>query len=334
MSLDIINTYLYLPKNRITNEYLEKLNPNWKMKKIFSYSGVKNRFYANPNETSLDMAHKACKIAKRKNSNFFDKVDDLIFCTQTQDHYLPSNSSILHGLLNLKENVFTMDVNHGCSGFIYCLYLANSLIANNTCSNILVINADTYSKFINKKDRSTRLLFSDAASVTLIKKSKRVKKFDCMFGSSGKNYKKLIIPAGLNRIKLSNQTKKITIDKSGNHRNLENIYMDGLGILSFVNSKVPLQIKNIIKKNNLKKDKIKYFIFHQASSAALKSLKNNLSLNSKKVPEILQNGNLVSASIPYVFKKLKDKKLLKKNDVIIFSGFGVGLSWASAIYTI
>ena len=334
MSFDIINSYLYLPKKKITNKSLEKSNPDWKINKIFVHSGVKRRFYASKNETSLDLAMKACKIAKKKHPNFFKNIDGLIFCTQTQDHYLPSNSSILHGLLNLNENVFSVDINHGCSGFIYSLYIANSLIKNKTCKNILIINADTYSKFINKNDRSTKLLFSDAATATLISKSKRKKIFDSLFGSSGKNFNKLIIPAGLNRMKLSNKTKKILTDKSGNQKSLENIHMDGLGILSFVNSKVPEQINNLLKRNNFKEKDIKYFIFHQASLLVLKSLKKNLSLSSKKVPIKLDDGNFVSASIPAIFNKLLEKNLIKKNDKVIFSGFGVGLSWASAIYTI
>ena len=135
-------------------------------------------------------------------------------------------------------------------------------------------------------------------------------------------------------MKLSSKTKKILTDKSGNEKSLENIHMDGLGILSFVNSKVPEQINNLLKRNNFKKKDIKYFIFHQASLVALTSLKKNLLLNSKKVPVKLDDGNFVSASIPAIFNKLLDKNLIKKNDKVVFSGFGVGLSWASAIYTI
>ena len=334
MSLDILNSYLYLPKNKITNNNLKKKNPSWKVDKLFSHTGVKTRYYADKNETALDLAYKACLIARKKNDIFFQKVDGLIFCTQTQDHFLPSNSSIIHGMLNLKENIFTLDVNHGCSGFIYCLSIANSLIKSNVCNNILIINADTYSKFINKNDRSTKLLFSDAATVTLVSKSKKLKNFNCLFGSSGKNYKKLIIPAGLNRLKLSPSTKKIKIDKSGNKKNLENIHMDGLGILSFVNSKVPEQIQRLLKKNNLKDKDIRYYIFHQASAVALKSLKNIMSLESKKVPIQLENGNYVSASIPAILSDLYEKKKIKKNDKLVLSGFGVGLSWASAIYIV
>tara|TARA_B100001063_G_C16661312_1_gene501229 strand:- start:34 stop:1038 length:1005 start_codon:yes stop_codon:yes gene_type:complete len=334
MSLDILNSYLYLPKNKITNSNLKRNNPSWKVDKLFLHTGVKTRHYANRNETALDLAYKACLIAKKKNNAFFKKIDGLIFCTQTQDHFLPSNSSILHGILNLKENIFTLDVNHGCSGFIYCLSIANSLIESKVCKNILIINADTYSKFINKNDRSTKLLFSDAATATLVCKSKKSKKFKCLFGSSGKNYKKLIIPAGFSRLRLSPSTKKIQIDKSGNKKNLENIHMDGLGILSFVNSKVPEQIKTLLKENNLKDKDIRYYVFHQASAAALKSLKNIMSLKAQKVPIQLETGNYVSASIPAILSDLYKKKKIKKNDKLVLSGFGVGLSWASAIYTV
>ena len=118
-------------------------------------------------ETSLDLAISAIKKLKNYNS-VLNKIDGLIFCTQTPNRFIPSNSSILHGILNLKEDCFTLDISHGCSGYIYSLELAKRLLTQKTCSNILIINSDTYSKIINPKDRMTKVLFSDAASVTYL----------------------------------------------------------------------------------------------------------------------------------------------------------------------
>ena len=163
-----------------------------------------------------------------------NKIDGLIFCTQTPNRFIPSNSSILHGILKLRESCFTLDISHGCSGYVYGLTIAKKLLENNTCKNILLINSDTYSKIINPKDRMTKVIFSDVASVTHLQKSKKINIFSSAFGSSGQNFNKL------------------TLEKGGFERSSKknSLNMDGMGIMSFVNSKVPDQITNLLKKIN------------------------------------------------------------------------------------
>ena len=133
----------------------------------------------------------------------------------------------------------------------------------------------------------------------------------------------------------SEKTKELTIDNSGNVKTKEDIYMDGMGILTFVNSRVPKQIRSILARNSLKVEEINLFIFHQASSMALDSLTRLLAIKPEKVFRDMENiGNTVSSSIPISLKDAFDKGLLKKGDKIILSGFGVGLSWATALMEI
>ena len=174
----------------------------------------------------------------------------MIFCTHSNDHIIPSNSSILHGLLELSDDVFAFDYNLACSGFVYGLGISDGLLKSGIANHILLINADTYSKYINDKDRSTKVLFGDAATVSYLKKSENDSgMIDILCSSSGAHSKKIIIPAGGARLPKSSQTKIEEKDKNGNIRSLEKIYtwMD-LDVFSFINSKVPKQIKKLCSK--------------------------------------------------------------------------------------
>ena len=197
----------------------------------------------------------------------------------------------------------------------------------------MLINTDTYSKYIHAQDRSARVLFGDAAAVTWITASNSTQGIiDIQCSTSGKDYEKFIIPAGGCRMPKSKATTTPKIDNSENVRTLENIHMDGMGILVFVNSKVPKQIHCILKRNALTIDDIDLFVFHQASKLALDSLTRLLKINSKKVYKNIQDiGNTVSASIPIALKDAIDSKKINQGEKVLLSGFGVGLSWGTAI---
>lgn len=308
--------HYYYPKKTISNEELNKLKPSWKVDKLVSLSGVKRRYISEDKETSLDMATTLLKKIIKSDKNFVKQFDGIIFCTQTPDFFLPSNSSVLQGMFNFNENIFTIDISHACSGFLYSLGIADSLIKSKRCNKILIINADTYSKIINPDDRSTKILFSDAAAATVVDSSSN-NLIDIAFSNSGKHYEKLIYR------------------KNGFKRNLSKskyLDMDGMGIMSFINSRLPKQIEKILKTNKFSLEDIDYFIFHQASKLALDTIRKLLNIPIKKMIYDLDCGNSVSASIPIALKKTQNKNILKKNNLILFCGFGVGLSWSTAIY--
>lgn len=323
----------YLPKNQIRNKDLLKINPDWDIESLKKKTGVASRFYTDKNETALDIALKACEIFFKKNRLVKTKIDGLIFCTQSNDYVMPPNSSILHGMLNLSEEVLAFDFNLACSGFVYGLAIANGLIKTRVATNILLINADTYSKYVNNSDRSTKFLFGDAAAVTYLTKSSDNKGLiDILCSTSGINYDKFIIPAGGLRKPKSKDTKLESKDRSGNIRNQEEIHMDGLGIFSFVNSKIPKQVIKILNKNKYEIKDIDLFIFHQASKIAIESLTKILKIDPEKVYiNIHRVGNTISASIPIALKDAQQENKIKDGDKILCAGFGVGLSWGACI---
>ena len=327
MSLIIKSIEYYLPETVVTNDDLQKENPDWNLEKVVEKSGVHQRHIAGKNETAYDLSVKACD--KLFQSNDKNDIDGIIYCTQSPDYIMPSNSFLLHNYLNLKDNVFAFDFNHACTGYIYGLAMAEAFFKSGMAKQILLVTADTYSKYINKKDRSTRVLFGDGAAATIVQESNSRKGIiDIDLGSSGSGYDKFWIPAGGSRLPKSSRTSVVIKDDRGNKRTQNDIELDGLGVLSFINSVVPKQINRLLEKNNIDKTDVNQFIFHQASKMTLDSIMRLMKLNKEQVFINIRNiGNTVSASIPIAIKDAIEQDKIDIDSTVILSGFGVGLSY-------
>jgi len=292
---------------------------------------VSERHIAEETETAFDLSKKACNnLFKEHDKN---EIDGIIFCTQSPDYIMPSNSFLLHNYLGLKDEVFAFDFNHACTGYIYALSMAHSFITAGLARQVLLVNADTYSKYINKNDRSTRVLFGDAAACTIVEGSSNSRGIiDIALASSGKDYDKFWIQAGGMRMPRSAQTAAEVSDESGNIRCQENITMSGLEVWSFINSVVPKQISNLLSRNSVQPDEIDLFVFHQASQMTLDSIIRKLELDREKVFINIQDvGNTVSASIPIALKDAMRMGRVVHGNRIVLSGFGVGLSYGSIL---
>jgi 3-oxoacyl-[acyl-carrier-protein] synthase-3 len=334
MNLQINTICDYLPEKIVTNDDLEKENTDWNLSLLSSKVGVSERRIAGEGETALDLAFAACEKLRAVEPDLFSTVDGLIFCTQTPDYIMPPNSSVLHEMLNLPDDVMAFDFNLACSGYIYGLSIAEGLLKAGSAKNILLINADTYSKLIHPKDRSTRALFGDGATVSHLSLHKSadlgLKKIQCL--SYGKGCNSFIVKAGGQRMPLSIDTQKEMKDLAGNIRTSEHIKMDGMQVLNFVNEKIPKHISEFLNTEKLSVTDIDLFIFHQASKLALTKLQSALELKDEQVFSHLEkNGNTVSASIPLTLKAALDQKVIKKGNKVLLVGFGVGLSYGSAL---
>ncbi len=335
MRIKIQDIAYHLPERVVTNEELAREHPEWDMKQVEDRAGVASRHIAREDETALDLTVEACKKIISRNPDLPAKIDGIIFCTQSQDYVMPPNACLLHRELDLADSVLAFDFNLACSGFVYGLALAQGLIQTGVAKNILLATADTYSKYIHRQDRSARTLFGDAGAVSWIKASDSNHGLvDILCSTSGKGYDQFMIPAGGCRRPRSDKTSIPETDKSGNVRTLEHIHMNGLCVLTFVNSKVPEQIRQLLKRNGLTMEDMDLFVFHQASKLALDSLERLLEIPPEKNYRNLRDiGNTVSASIPIALKNAMDEPgRLSGGERVLISGFGVGLSWASAIY--
>jgi len=303
----------YLPKNIENLKTLKSDNPEWDEERIYSKTGIDNRYISNDNQTALDLAMEASKNFDTSN------IDLLIFISQSPDYFLPSTSCILQDKLNLNTNIMSFDINMGCSGFIYGLSVASSLLKSGVANKALIVCSDTYSKFISKNDRTCRPIFSDGAALTILDKS------DCdfvgpfVFGTDGSGYKDLIVETGGAR-------------KKENKANFNKIFMDGNKVFMFTINTVPKLVNELLKKSKLQIDQIDLFIFHQASKFVIDNLIKKLSLDEDKVFNNYHKiGNTVSASIPIAIKDAVNKDQLKKGNNVMLIGFGVGLSWGGSI---
>jgi len=331
MGLIIQSIEYYLPETIVTNDELQKEHPDWNLEKVTEKSGVVQRHIAGEYETAYDLSINACK--KLFQTNDKSEIDGIIYCTQSPDYIMPPNSFLLHKYLGLKEEVFAYDFNHACTGYIYCLAMAQAFVNSGMAKQILLVNADTYSKYINKKDRSTRILFGDGAAVTIVEESNERKGvIDIDIGSSGSGYNKFWIPAGGLRLPKSDSTSIKIEDDRGNIRTQNDIEMDGFGVWSFINSIAPKQIKRLLKKNNKEIIDVDQFIFHQASLLTLESIMKLLNINEEKAFINIRNiGNTVSASIPIALKDAINQDKIDIGSCVILSGFGVGLSYGAIL---
>lgn len=328
MNARIESIEYYLPESSLTNEMLSNENPSWDMDKVIDKTGVFNRPIASEKETALSLALRACKNLFKKQPKLKDQIDILIFCTQSPDYIMPPNSCVLHKHLELKETITAFDFNLACSGFIYGSQMAQAYIAGGLAKKVLLVTADTYSKYINKQDRSIRTLFGDGACVTVYSGCNEggISRIQC--NTYGEGYENFIIRAGAAAMPKSEETSKPIKGYTGNIRTLENIHMNGANMLSFVTEKVPKDIYNLMEKTNTNTNDYKMFVFHQASKVALDTLEKKFELKPEQTYRNLETlGNLVSSSIPVAIKMAMDEGRLKKGDKILLSGFGVGLSY-------
>jgi 3-oxoacyl-[acyl-carrier-protein] synthase III len=331
MHAEIKDIEYAFPANTVNNRDLKNENPDWIMERIVPKTGVYSRYIASEQETAFSISLKACDKLFEK----YDKhlIDTIIYCTQSPDYIMPPNAYLLHGHYALAQNVIAFDITQACSGFIYGLLLANSMIKAGTSKNVLLVNADTYSKYINKRDRSTRMLFGDGAAATIIgEASDGGGLIDFAIASAGKEYEGFYIPGGGNKLPHSNCNLNGSFDGNGNFTNDTNIHMNGMGVLSYFKKVVPKQVKQLLEKNDVVVDDIDMFIFHQASKIILDLLSRSLKLRNEQIYNSIHSvGNLVSASIPAGLKMAIEEKKVKKGDSIVLSGFGVGFSWGTCL---
>lgn len=260
-----------------------------KKNSIKKLTGINKRFITSQNQNSETLALDVCKKLK---VNDISKITHIISVTNTPSVRFPGVSNYVSSSLNIK-NVFCINLNSGCTGFVDAMILAYDIISNDIKSKILIITTDTYSKFINKKNRSIRPLFSDGASASIIEYKK--------------NGLKLLARKNLN---ISNTQNDLIFEKN-------EIYMNGPAVVSMAINHVIPQIKKYSKD-------IDSLYLHQAGKIVINLLKSKLDKKIFIPTNYEKYGNLVSTSIPAVITE--NFKKFKKNENIIICGFGVGLS--------
>lgn len=322
-----------LPARRVSNALLAELHPAWQMDQVALRTGVQERAWCDENETALDLAEAACRTVLTRLNWAVSDIDAVLFCTQSPDHVMPPNACLLQARLGLTKSVAALDFSLACSGFVYGLYLAKALIESGAARRVLLVTAETYSKWMHPDDRGPMTLFGDGAAATLIAGG-RSGIGPLSLGTDGRGASIFIIPAGGARQPATADTRQPQTDQSGNVRTAENIYMDGGAVLDFVKKEIPEFVRTLLGQANSSLDLIDLVIFHQASQVSLDHLNRALHIPPEKRFSNLANiGNTVSASIPMALRDAELQGVLKAGRQVLIVGFGVGLSWGGGLLT-
>lgn len=332
MSAHIAAIATHVPGAVLDNAELAALYPEWPADKILDKTGIATRHVAGPDETALDLGVAAAERLFAEGGIDRGEVDFLIFCTQAPDYILPTSACIMQDRLQLGTGIGALDINLGCSGFVYGLSLAAGLVAGGLASTILLVTADTYSKYIHKGDKSVRTLFGDGAAATLIRRNGAgdtgsIGPFE--FGTDGSGAHQLIVEGGGFRTPHSASTAEEVVDKSGNIRSRDDLYMNGGAVLNFTLKRVPEVVDRLTGKMGVPIDAFDSVILHQANKFMLDSLQKKLGLSDDRVPRRYADvGNTVSSTIPFVLEKMAEQSRFPPGRHMLV-GFGVGLSWAA-----
>lgn len=324
----------YLPETVLSNEDLSREFPEWSVEKISGKTGIDRRHISGADEFSSDLAIAAARRLFEREGIDPQSIDYVILCTQSPDYYLPSTACIVQDALGIPTSAGATDITLGCSGYVYALGLAKGLIESGQARNVLVVTADTYTKFINPADKSVRTIFGDGAAATLVTSDGSDTALTAFtYGTDGAGGKSLIVPNGGLRAGSALQPKADTAVRDLVESGYD-LYMDGPDIFNFTLRVVPETVEEILAKAQLEQDDIDLFVFHQANAFMLEHLRKKLTVPAEKFfVSLAESGNTVSSTIPIALADAERQGALIPGMRVMMLGFGVGLSWGGLVAT-
>jgi len=251
-----------------------------------------------------------------------------IWQRQLLRNFLPTSACLIQNRLGLSTSCGALDFNLGCSGFVYGLSLAKGLIAGGIAKNVLLLTAETYSKYIHPKDKGNRTIFGDASTATLISTEGFASIEEFVLGTDGRGAENLIVRNG--GLRQPAVAGDILLDESGNPTSSDHLYMNGGEIFNFTAEAVPVLVDQVLEKNQLSKENIQLFVFHQANKYMMNYLRKLIEIEQDKFYFFIENvGNTVSSTIPIALYEAQKEEKLKGN--VLIAGFGVGYSWGATV---
>ncbi|NGX55985.1 MAG: 3-oxoacyl-[acyl-carrier-protein] synthase 3 [Candidatus Anoxychlamydiales bacterium] len=320
----IIGTGKYFPKKVLTNEDLEKkldTSDEW----IRTRTGIKERRIAGANEYTSDMGYKAALEAIEDAKISKDEIDFILVATLTPDYIFPSTACLIQAKLDIK-NTAALDIQAACSGYIYALSLAKALIEQNQYKNILIIASEKLSSIVNYEDRTTAILFGDAATACIVSKQKKGYEIESVYlGSDGKEANLLIQPAGGSR----NPATHETVEKKMHY-----IQMSGRDVFKHAVRRMIEASEKALSMANLKASDISWLIPHQANLRIIDAIAKRFThLDKEKIFKevVYKFGNTSASSVGIALDMLKKENKIKTNENILLTAFGAGFTFGSAV---
>lgn len=319
-----------VPQEVFCNRDLGYLIPEEEIEKTINTIGIKERRLAGEGVCASDLCYKAALQLMADNGINPESIDVLLFMSQSHDYKMPATAPILQHRLGLSKKTACLDLTLACSGYIYALSTAYAYASMEGINRVLLLDGETLTKIVNRRDKVNWPLYGDAAAATLIEKGD--------FGDSvfilctdGSGEDAVKVYDGGMRNGTTQESLMEREREDGNIRNNLQIYMDGMDVFNFTMRVVPKSIKEICSECNVALEDVDWLVFHQANRFMTDFFVKKLKFNPGKVPYCLDKyGNTSSVSVPLtIVSELKDR--LKNGDRLVLSGFGAGLSWGTAM---
>ena len=314
-----------VPRNVVTNDDFASRFSATDIANVAKMIGVKERRRVSAGQTTADLCEAAARELLRDLHWSANDVGLLIFVSQSPDYVLPATACVLQARLGLPTQCASFDVNLGCSGYVYGLWMASSLMASTNVNRALLLVGDA-GYYNDPLDRATAMVFGDAGSATALTRSSSTQPWRFVLGTDGRGANNLIVH--------KSGTRQATPDDprlSG--RDPTKLFMDGGEIFNFTLSAVPPLAAQLFG-NTAAIANYDAFLFHQANAFMIKHLAKKIKLDPARVPLNMERfGNASSASIPLLMSDVLAPLLTSKNLRLALFGFGVGYSWAAADIT-
>ncbi len=323
----IAGTGSYLPSRILNNFDLEKLvdtSNDW----ILERTGIAQRHVAAPDEATSDLALKAAQKALEAAGILPKQLDAIIFATVTPDQVMPSAACCLQAKLGCLP-ILAFDLSAACSGFIYGMSLAHSLIQTGQAKHVLVVGAEVLSRIVNYKDRETCVLFGDGAGAVIMSQAPEDSKSKCL---SFHNYANGLLGEQLT---LLGGGSKVPFSQDVLTSGLHLIQMKGREIFKSAVRALTDSCLAAMTHNHLQPQDVDWFIPHQANIRIIQAVGDHLRFPAEKTILTLKDtGNTSSASIPIALDLSLRQGRIKPGDTLLFATFGAGLTYASCLLRI
>lgn len=296
-------------------------------------AGIQRRRKANSTTTAADLCQAAASRLIDELEWDRDQIDFLIFVTTTPDYLVPPTSCILQNLLGLSNECYTLQISHGCPGWVHGLSVAGSLLSHNGFKKGLLLTGDTPLKVSSSIDKTTYPLFGDAGTATAVELKNGERGFQFHFGTNGAGYQSIIIPDGGFRNPVSAASLEYHRLEEGVSRNNLQQALSGMDVFSFGISVPPKSIETLMERYKINQDDVDYFLLHQANLFMNERIRKKMKIPATKVPYSLTDyANTASASIPLTIVTNLQNQLRNENLRLIANAFGIGLSWGSVYF--
>ena len=317
-----------VPKKVSRNLDLGYLIPEEEIAKTINSIGISEKRIADDDVTASDLCFKAAEKLIADNEIDRDSIDMILFLSQLPDYKIPATAPILQHRLGLPTTTAAIDLSLGCSGWVYALSTAMAYASTEGINRVLLLVGETFSKIVNKMDKVDAPLYGDAGTATLVEKSADGFESVFMLCTDGAGEDAVKIKAGEGRFRTTVENLKEHTEKDGSILSDNEVFMIGMEVFNFVMRAVPRSIKDLCATQGIDLSSVGHLVLHQANKFMTDFIVKRIKYPIDRVPYCLDRyGNTSSPSVPLtISSELHDKAL---SDAIV-SGFGAGLSWATA----